>query len=71
MIDTDSFRVLSKIVNGYDPNTGQPIGQNGLQIDQKISTALSRVLSELRRNRPKKADELTDEEMRLFNKLKG
>lgn len=70
MIDTETIRVISKLASGYDPNTGQEIGQAGIQIDQTISRALSRALAELRRKRPKMAYELTDEETELFNKLK-
>jgi superfamily II DNA helicase RecQ len=69
MIDTETIRVIQKLACGYDPNTGNEIGQNGIQIDQNISRALSRALAALRR-KPKLVYELTDEEMELFNRLR-
>jgi len=70
MIDAEAYRVISKLASGYDPNTGKPIGDNGIQIDQRISQALSSALTELRRKRPKTYYELNDKDMRLFEKLR-
>ena len=70
MIDGNTFRVISKLASGYDPNTGMEIGENGIRIDQNMYRALSRVVAELRRTRYKKVFDLTDDETELFNKLR-
>jgi len=70
MLDSGSYSVISKLARGLDPNTGNKIGEGGIQIDQRISQALSSALSELRRNRHKSYYDLTDEEMELYNRLR-
>lgn len=70
MIDTDTFRIISMLASGYDPNTGKDIGPDGLQIDLKISRAFTRVLTEMRRKRHKTVCELNDEERELFTQLR-